>query len=291
MKHAENLLVNDMQLLNRADDNRAGRLAQFPAPGQESARWANVLSQFEPIYLSQMADVALLKRMEVKYVLPRHMLPLLLETLRESYTVLEVEGVRLNRYRTLYFDTDDFAMYRQHHNQAAHRFKVRSRSYVESDASFLEVKHKTHKKQVIKSRIETPALLTELADDTTRFVRSACPYAAETMQPRLWNSYQRITLVDKALRERVTLDIDLRFDWAGRSIGFPGVIVAEVKQERNSQTSPFIRLMRQQHLRSTGFSKYCMGVSLLYPDLKMNRFKAKHRLLAKLAQGDFHESH
>ena len=28
---------------------------------------------------------------------------------------LEVAGLRLNRYRTLYFDTHDFAMYHRHH--------------------------------------------------------------------------------------------------------------------------------------------------------------------------------
>lgn len=249
------------------------------------------LSQFDPVYLSQMQDVALLKRIEMKYVLPSIMLPFLLDALRENYRVLEVEGHRLNRYHTLYFDTPDFAMYRRHHNRAADRFKVRSRIYIESGAAFLEVKHKTNKRRVNKSRIETPALLTDLNDDTASFVRDACPYAADAMQPRLWNSYRRITLVNRAMSERVTLDIDLCFDWAGRSVGFPGLVVAEVKQERFSYTSDFIRLMRQHHIRSTGFSKYCIGTSLLYPDLKHNRFKAKHRLLAKLMHGEPHDLH
>ena len=43
--------------------------------------------------------------------------------------------------------------------------------------------------------------------------------------------------------------------------------------------------MHLHHVRDTSFSKYCMGVSLLYPDVKHNKFKAKQRLVARLAQG------
>jgi hypothetical protein len=38
-------------------------------------------------------------------------------------------------------------------------------------------------------------------------------------------------------------------------------------------------------VRETSFSKYCMGVSILYPDVKHNRFKAKQRLVSRLTQG------
>ena len=47
----------------------------------------------------------------------------------------------------------------------------------------------------------------------------------------------------------------------------------------------FARLMRHYHVRDTSFSKYCMGVSLLYPDVKHNKFKAQQRLVARLMQG------
>jgi len=115
-----------------------------------------ILDQFKPIHLNEMQRVALLKRVEVKYTLPDMLLPQILNTLNEHYDVVEVLGQRLNRYRTLYFDTDNFALYRRHHMGAADRYKIRSRTYVDSDSSFLEVKHKTNKKRVIKSRIETP---------------------------------------------------------------------------------------------------------------------------------------
>ncbi|MEZ4834132.1 MAG: polyphosphate polymerase domain-containing protein [Caldilineaceae bacterium] len=249
------------------------------------------LAHTRPIHLDEMKEVALLKRVEQKFVLQSRLLPLILAQLRDEYAVLEVAGQKLNRYRTLYFDTADFAMYHMHHNRAADRFKVRSRTYVESEISFLEVKHKTNKQQVNKDRVQTPELLMALEKDAADFVGSTCPYAAGEMVPTLWNSYRRITLVNKVDKERVTLDIDLNYTWHDTFVSLPGVLIAEVKQERLSRDSRFVQLMRQHRVRSTGFSKYCVGVSLIYPELKHNRFKTKHRLISSLMQGERHEYH
>jgi hypothetical protein len=38
-------------------------------------------------------------------------------------------------------------------------------------------------------------------------------------------------------------------------------------------------------IRKTSFSKYCVGVSLLHPGIKYNRFRSAHRLIARLSQG------
>ena len=43
-----------------------------------------------------------------------HLYPAL-ASLTEHYRILEIDGVRLHRYGTLYFDTADSALYRQHH--------------------------------------------------------------------------------------------------------------------------------------------------------------------------------
>ena len=84
-------------------------------------------------------------------------------------------------------------------------------------------------------------------------------------------------------------DVRLRFRSEQRTVALPGVVIAEVKQARYAHTSDFMRLMRAHHLRSVGFSKYCIGVSLLYPDVKHNSFKAQHRLLARLMEGANHD--
>ena len=44
--------------------------------------------------------------------------------------------------------------------------------------------------------------------------------------------------------------------------------------------------MRALGIRSTGFSKYCIGIALLYPQVKHNNFKPILRLLDKLTGGN-----
>lgn len=246
----------------------------------------SLLATFEPITLAQMADsAALLDRAELKYVLPQRLLLPALAELRDAYRILTVAGQPLSRYRTLYFDTDDLALYRRHHAGAPDRYKVRAREYVDSRAAFLEVKHRTGGRRTVKSRIPTEELVTALTPQAADFLAETCPYAAGDLTAALWNNYTRITLVSKLRAERVTLDLDLAFVREADRAGFPGIVVAEVKYQGERYASEFGRLMRAYHVRTTSFSKYCMGVSVLYPDVKHNKFKAKQRLVARLAQG------
>jgi hypothetical protein len=244
-----------------------------------------LLATFEPITLTEMAGAALLDRSETKYVLPQGLLASVLTELCDSYRVLVVAGQPLSHYRTLYFDTDDLALYRRHHAGAPDRYKVRAREYVDSHAAFLEVKHKTGGRHTVKSRIPTEAPVTALPAQAANFLAEACPYAADELAATLWNYYTRITLVSKLRAERVTLDLDLAFVRDGAPVTLSGIVVAEVKYEGKRHASEFARLMHLHHVRDTSFSKYCMGVSLLYPDVKHNRFKAKQRLVARLAGG------
>jgi hypothetical protein len=120
---------------------------------------------------------------------------------------------------------------------------------------------------------------------TLAFLVDKYPYSAIELVPALWNTYTRITLVSKGHCERVTLDLDLAFGWHGQKIAMPSTVVAEVKQDGATHDSDFITLMRQMGVRKRGFSKYCVGVSLLYPEVKHNRFRAVQRLMERLGEG------
>lgn len=246
----------------------------------------SIVSELQPLSLAELGSRSLLDRVETKYAMPEGVLDGVLAAIGPRYCVLEVQGQRLNHYRTLYYDTADFAMYRRHHIGAADRYKVRARQYVESHIAFLEIKHRTKKKRTVKSRIPTADLVTRLAADssefTAEFVDEHCPYTAEELTPRLWNSYTRITLASKTACERVTLDLDLSFAWGGQQAGLPGIVIAEVKQAAHAGKSDFVSLMRQRGVRKTGFSKYCLGVSLLHPEVKHHHFKALQRLVARI---------
>jgi hypothetical protein len=246
------------------------------------------LAQFEPINLVQMDAVALLDRTDTKYVMRTSQLYAALAGLSADYRVLEIDDIRLHPYRTLYFDTADFAMYLHHHAGRPRRYKVRSRQYIGNHRSFLEVKVKTRQDRTSKRRIETAELVTRLTPEASSFVGAAIPLDAQALEPKLWNSFMRITLVSRHEPERLTLDLDLRFDDGWQRFDLPGVAIAEVKQDGINRRSDFVRQMRAMTIHNTGFSKYCIGTALLYPGIKHNNFKDKLRLVEKLMGDDNH---
>lgn len=252
-----------------------------------------LLKTFSPITLAEMKDVELQDRIDTKFVLQADQLYGVLASITDSYRVLDIRGVRLNRYRTLYFDAADFTLYRNHHNRRRTRYKVRAREYVGSNLYFMEIKFKADANRTIKQRLQTPELVTELSpsNDASSFLSEHLSSEAQGLEPKLWNRFSRITLVSKHRQERVTLDLDLSFSHEGEVVTLPNIVIAEVKQGGHERTSDFMRLMRSNHIRSTGFSKYCIGAGLLYPDLKRNNFQPQHRLLHRLSEGDSNVKH
>lgn len=243
------------------------------------------LDHYTPISLDDMGRVALLNRTDTKYVLSLDTLREIMPQLTESYATLEVQGKRMSHYRTLYFDSPEFELFRRHHAGMLNRYKVRSREYVDSQLAFLEVKHKTNKGRTIKQRIQTSALADEIEKETAEFLQTAYPFNPANLEPKLWVEYDRITLVSPARKERVTIDLNLSFSWEEAAVALPHLAIIEVKQDSFSPQSDVARLLRRYSVRPTGFSKYCIGSSLLYPELKQNNFKSKLRLVEKLAQG------
>ena len=265
-----------------------------PRPGNQPD-FAALLRRFEPITLSEMSEVALQDRTDTKFIMREGQLYNALATLTQQYRVLDIRGVRLNQYRTLYFDTDDFALFQQHHTGRRDRFKVRTRSYVDSHLSFLEIKHKVRQNRTVKNRLATPDLLTWVTPEADAFLNDYLPFAREALEPKLWNEYTRITLVSKRDCERLTLDLRLRFTGyedsfaAGRSLDLPCLTIAELKQDGLNRHSAFVSRMREMGVRPTGFSKYCAGVSMLFDEVKHNNFKPKMRLVEKLIAGGYHD--
>ncbi len=255
------------------------------------ARLSALARGFEPISLAQMEAVALLNRVDTKFVLTgeqllRALAPLrALEAQRAGYWMLEVGGQRLNRYRTLYFDTHGFELFHAHVNDRPERYKVRCREYVDTHLSFLEVKRHTRKDRTVKERLRTPRPVLRVTEDMQRWLEGVSPLDGSALAPRLWNAFTRLTLVGRRLDERVTLDVDLCF-WTGeRFAQLDGIAIAEVKMGAAGGESPFLAQMRAQRIHPRGFSKYAMGVGLLYEQVKKNALKAKFLMLDKMMKG------
>ena len=99
-----------------------------------------IVQQFTPISLKEMEGVELMNRTDTKFVVSLDQLLSILEEVKKTYRILEVNDVRFSHYETLYYDTDEFLFYTRHHNGKKNRWKIRKRSYVDSDLSFLELK-------------------------------------------------------------------------------------------------------------------------------------------------------
>ncbi len=242
------------------------------------------LVQFQPITLSEMDEVKLMNRTDTKFVFPRSILRTVLEALSHSYRVLEINGKRISSYQTLYFDTDDFKFYLDHHNGKGDRFKVRIRNYIESELFFLEIKNK-YKGRTDKKRIRLEGFEEEFSDSSERFVKETIGNDIE-LNAKLWNSFSRITLVNQAEKERLTLDLNLGFSWETNDVSFSSVVIGELKQENVNRNSLFYTLMKDNGILPNSISKYCIGAISLNPDLKYNNFKSKTLLLEKLLNYD-----
>jgi hypothetical protein len=128
-----------------------------------------------------------------------------------------------------------------------------------------------------------------LTPEANQFVDSLAPFDAHPLQPVLWNEFSRITLVSKCRRERATMDVNLRY-WAGGShISLGGLVVAEAKQENMDRDSGLIAQMRALGVHPTPFSKYCVGMVMLYPSVKHNRFKPVLRQVENIMRGNHNE--
>jgi len=246
---------------------------------------SHLLSRFEPIELAQMDKVAMLDRIETKYVLDVRQLFLALASLSEQYWVLGINGIQQSSYQNLYFDTAGFMLYLRHHAGARNRHKVRSRRYADTGRSFLEVKFKTNKNRTVKQRLETGELISRFDAQTNAFVYSHLGSDTRSLEPKLWINFFRITLVSKHQPERLTLDMDLRFCNDEHTVTLNDLVVAEVKQSSENRNSDFIRQMKAMRVRPLDFSKYCIGVSMLYRNIKHNSFKPTLRVVRNLMGG------
>lgn len=228
-----------------------------------------------------MDSVQLMDRMDAKYVFHISKLPELLQLLKPGYTVLEVEGHRLNPYRTQYFDTDDFEMYHLHLHGKSNRNKVRLRTYESTENHFFELKHKNNKGLTEKKRIRCHDVISDISGKAGDFLESRTHYTGDKLTPKLLVNYSRITLVNKNFSERITIDLNLKYQFEDKEKSLPDIVIAELKYNKD-QHSDFIMLMRQEHIRPASFSKYCMGIIFLYPGIKNNRFKPQLHQLNKI---------
>ena len=226
-----------------------------------------------------MESVKLMNRIDTKYAVPMAVLPAILRAARADYFAQEIDGKRIATYDTMYYDTASLDMYLRHHDRQLVRQKIRIRQYVDSDLTFLEIKRKNNKGRTKKKRIPLPAEPSVVE----QFVAAKSRYAWSEVAPRLSTKFHRITLVNHAKTERLTIDMDLVWENAvsGFRKTYPRLVIIELKRDGNVP-SRMTHIMQDLHLKPLKISKYCIGTALTNPQLKQNRFKKKIRSIEKM---------
>lgn len=239
-----------------------------------------------------MESVKLMNRIDTKYAVPMSVLPAILQAAQQDYFAQQIDGQRIATYDTMYYDTDTLDMYIRHHDRQLVRQKIRVRQYVDSDLTFLEIKRKNNKGRTKKKRISVPGfdITGETLGNSKRsmwsvedFIAAKSRYQWSELTPCLSTRFHRITLVNKAKTERLTIDMDLVWDnvVTGVSKTYRDLVIIELKRDGNVP-SPMTDIMLSLRLHPLKISKYCIGTALTTPGLKKNRFKAKIRKIEKM---------
>lgn len=247
--------------------------------------------QLPPITLEEMAGIRLMNRTDQKYLTDVPTLKQLLQLTQGSYYAQEIGGQRVSPYATTYWDdATTHQMFRQHETGRKPRTKVRVRTYLNSDITFLEVKKKDNHGKTSKKRIQVPSLSEVMTHGAgSEFLEQQTGMHLADLAPAVGNRFDRITLVNYDKTERLTIDFDIHFHNYQTELdaAMDNIVVIELKRDGRCP-SPILPLLRQLRIKPSGFSKYCIGASVTNPKLRINRFKK--RLIKINKVGHFQEN-
>ena len=248
------------------------------------------LDKLPPISLDEMSGIKLMNRTDTKFVTNKEHLAALLEMAQGSYYAQQIDDLRIANYKTTYWDTYGHRFFLEHHNARAPRQKIRVRTYLDSDLTFLEVKTKNNHGRTKKKRITVPSQERQdvINAGGTPFIQGLTGTTFDDIIPTVQNRFQRITLVNMGKTERLTIDFNVGFhNFETDSNAVTGdLVIIELKRDGNVY-SPILELMRVLRIKPSGFSKYCIGSVLTNQDLKTNRFKVRLVKIGKLVGPTF----
>lgn len=220
-----------------------------------------------------MRVAGLQTRLEKKYILtPAEFVAMSAEL--ERLHILEIGGRRLFGYESVYFDSPDLGLFRAHRQGRRQRYKIRTRSYLDTGESLVEVKLKGGRGQTVKLRL--PHDFDErdrITDGAQRFLEDALwnHYGVRppALAPSLTTQYGRATFVDTEDGARLTCDVDIACTTGGDPSRGPDRVLVESKSTGSGRADDALARMG---VRPVSISKYCIGVALTHPDVPANRW-------------------
>lgn len=226
---------------------------------------------------------ALQTRVDRKYLVDAALADRILSTLPTEALVLEMGGLRSFTYDSVYFDTPGLDSYLLAAHDRRRRYKIRTRTYVDSNLSFLEVKTEGARSATVKERIPyAPADRSRITAEGMAYVRETLAAVgsvpdAGTLQPVLETGYARTTLYLPASGSRATIDSDVTWTLPG-SPGWTLDRKVVVETKSGSTAGALDRHLWAHGVRPSRISKFATGLAALCPSLPANRW---HRTLMR----------
>ncbi len=248
---------------------------------------SDVLKSIASISLDEMDSIKLMNRIDSKYLTNEtELLEVLKDARDEGYRALMAAGLKVSPYNSMYYDTPGLKMFLDHHNRRLFRQKVRTRVYVSSGQTFLEIKRKNNKGRTKKKRMEIDNSLfmdfrsnKEAAD----YLADKSDFSADKLVPQMETIFNRITLVNAAKTERLTIDLGVSFvnHTTGNRSSLNNAVIIELKQDGRAD-SQMKRILLNHRIKPMRISKYCIGTTITNRNVKSNRFKQKIRRIEKI---------
>lgn len=231
----------------------------------------------ESVGLEELLEIADLQtRRDRKYLVPLDDVWNLLEG--TAVRVLEIDGLRTFDYESIYFDTERRDSYLGAARRRPRRFKVRTRTYLDTPECLLEVKIRDHRGNTVKHRqphdLGRRRHLTDRGAAFIAEIEAAAPFV-DLMTTALEVRYHRSTFVLSSTHDRVTVDRGI--SWTGTtssSLRLHGLAIIETKS--SGPPTEVDRVLWRAGHRPRSISKYCTGLAAIESSLPSNKW---HRLL------------
>ena len=235
------------------------------------------LSRLRPVSLDQVQAAADLQtRIDRKYLVSETTASAMVRALADRTAVLEIGGERDFGYESVYFDTPDLDSYRGSAHGRRRRFKVRTRSYLESGLCVLEVKTASGRGETVKERIEYDLDNRSALNSQAHQFLGAKGLGGYPLFATLSTHYRRSTLLDPD-GARATFDAGLICRSPdGRQVQLGDQVLVETKSAGSATTLD--RLLWSAGQRPIRVSKYCTGLAALHSDLPANKWNRTLRM-------------
>jgi len=229
------------------------------------------LSALRTISLAELQAVADLQtRVDRKYIVPAALAARMIAELAAGLTVLQIDGRRDFAYESVYFDTPLLASYLGSAHGRRRKFKVRTRSYLDSGLCVLEVKTASGRGETVKERIEYDLDARDTLTSSARGFLETRALPADDLLATLTTRYRRSTLLEVG-GARATLDTGLEcLGPDGSAAQMVDKVLIETKS--TGTTTAIDRFLWSQGHRPTRVSKYCTGLAALNAALPANRW-------------------